>query len=90
MYNQWRNNHKVFQIRKKFTPRRSDICLCIHFSVKSCICSNQIKSNQNIDKLRIFEHDFMYTTYADDSTFFVKNQTSVIEMLKVFDKFSKI
>ena len=32
----------------------------------------------------------MYTAYADDTTFFVKSQTSVIEILKVFDKFSKI
>ena len=47
-----------------------------------------IKSNQNIDKLRIFEHDFLYISYADDTTFFVKNQTSVIEILKVFDNFS--
>ena len=48
-----------------------------------------IKSNQNIDKLRIFEHDFLYTAYADDTIFFVKNQTSVIEILKIFDKFSQ-
>ena len=47
-----------------------------------------IKSNQNIDKLRIFEHDFLYTAYADDTIFFVKNQTSVIEILKILDKFS--
>ena len=46
-----------------------------------------IKSNQNIDKLRIFEHGFLYTAYANDTTFFVKDQTSVIEILKVFYKF---
>ena len=49
-----------------------------------------IKSNQNIDKPRIFEHDFLYTAYADDTTFFVKNQTSAIEILKVFDNSPKI
>ena len=38
----------------------------------------------------MLEHDFLYTAYADDTTFFVKSQTSVIEILKVFDKFSKI
>ena len=47
-------------------------------------------ANQNIDKLRILKHVFLYTAYADDTTFFVKNQTSVIEILKVFDNFSKI
>ena len=30
------------------------------------------------------------TGYADNTTFFVKNQTSAIEVLKVFDNFSKI
>ena len=49
-----------------------------------------IKSNQNIDKLRIFEHCVLYTAYADSTTFFVKNQTFVIEILKVFDNISKI
>ena len=32
-----------------------------------------IKSNQNIDKLRIFEHNILYTAYIYDTTFFVKN-----------------
>ena len=32
----------------------------------------------------------MYNTYADDTVFFVKNQTSVIEILNVFDNFFKI
>ena len=48
-----------------------------------------IKSNQNIDKLRIFEHEFLYTAYVDDPTFSVKNQTSVIKILKVFGNFQK-
>ena len=47
-----------------------------------------IKSNQNIGKLRIFEHDLLYTAYTN-TTFAVKQQTSVIWIL-VFDNFSKI
>ena len=49
-----------------------------------------INSNQNIHKLRIFEHDFLYTAYADDMTFFIKNLTYVIEILKLLDNFLKI
>ena len=49
-----------------------------------------IRSNQNVDKLRIFEFDFLYTAYAYGTTYFVKNQTSVIEILKVFEEFSKL
>ena len=36
-----------------------------------------IKSNRNIDRLRIFERYFLYTAYADGTTFFVKIQNSV-------------
>ena len=49
-----------------------------------------IKSNKMINDLKIFEQEFLYTTYADDTTFFLKNQKSVKEVLKVFDKFSKV
>ena len=35
----------------------------------------------------MFEYEFLYTAYTDDTTFFLKNQESVIE---VFDKFSKV
>ena len=48
-----------------------------------------IKSNQNIDKLRIFEHEFSYAAYADDTTFLVKNQKSVIEILYILTAFQK-
>ena len=49
-----------------------------------------IKSNQNIDELRIFEHGFFNIAYVDDTTFFVKNKTTAIEILKVFGNFPKI
>ena len=48
-----------------------------------------IKLNQNIDKLRTFGHDFLYAAYDNDTTFFVKNRTSVIEILKVFNNIFK-
>ena len=49
-----------------------------------------IKSNENINKLRIFEHNFLYIVYAADTALFVKSRTSVIEILKVFDNFSNM
>ena len=44
-----------------------------------------IKTNQNIKPLNILGHDFLFTTFADDTTFFVRNKNSVIELLYVFD-----
>ena len=49
-----------------------------------------IKTNQNIKPLNIFGHDFLYTTYADNTTFFIRNKNSVIELLNVFDILSVV
>ena len=36
-----------------------------------------IKSNKNIHGINIFNHDFLYTAHADDTTFFLKDLDSV-------------
>ena len=46
-----------------------------------------IKNNRNIKGLEIFKHEFLYTAYADDSTFFLKNIKSVKELIKSFERF---
>ena len=33
-----------------------------------------IKSNQNIQPINIFDYDFLYTAYADDTTFLSKTK----------------
>ena len=43
------------------------------------------RENQSIKPHNIFSHDFLYTTYADDTPFFISNKNSVIELLNVFD-----
>ena len=47
-----------------------------------------IKSNNDIKGLDIYGHNFLYTAYADDSSFFFKNKKSVIEVFKILDEFS--
>ena len=78
------NNHNVFQIRKRYT--QGDPISAYLFIIVLEIVFTVIKSNQNIDKLRIFEHDFLYTASSDDTIFFA----GIRKILKVFDKFSKI
>ena len=46
-----------------------------------------IKTNNNIEGLNIFNHNFLYTAYADDTTFFIKNVNSATEIIKMFDYF---
>ena len=47
-----------------------------------------IQENKKIHGLNIFNHTFLYTAYADDTTFFLSNQQSVTEVIKVFEQFS--
>ena len=47
-----------------------------------------IKDNENMKALDIFNHIILYIAYADDTTFFLKDKKSLIEVMKVFDIFS--
>ena len=47
-----------------------------------------IMQNENIDSLNIFGKTFLCTAYADDTTFFLIDERSVIELMKSFDIFS--
>ena len=46
-----------------------------------------IKSNKNIHGTNIFNHDFLYTAYADDTTFFLKDFNSVKNVLEMLNQF---
>ena len=47
-----------------------------------------IKSNNDIQGLEIFNHIFLYSAYADDTTFFLKNNESIRELINVFNIYS--
>ena len=46
-----------------------------------------IKSNKNIHRINIFNHEFLYTTYADDTTFFVKHLDSIKDVQECWISF---
>ena len=52
------------------------------------IVFNLIKQNKDIHRLTFFDHTFLYTAYADDTTFFLKDKESVKKVMNVFDTFS--
>ena len=45
-----------------------------------------IKNNPNVKGLNIFKHEFLYTACANDTTFFLKNAKSLIDLMSVFTK----
>ena len=47
-----------------------------------------IMQNENINSLNIFENTFLYTAYADDTTFFLKDEKSEMKTFNVFSTFS--
>ena len=49
-----------------------------------------IKSNKDISGLNIFDHDFLYTAYADDTTFFLKDLSSAKNVLSSLKLYSNV
>ena len=39
--------------------------------------------------MNIFEHTFLYSAYADDTTFFLRDKISIKELINTFATFSK-
>ena len=48
-----------------------------------------IRDNEHIQGIKLFNFEYKLTSYADDTTFFIKNEESVKEILKTFGIFSK-
>ena len=47
-----------------------------------------IKTNKNTHGLNIFDHEYLYTAYADDTTFFLEDVSSIKVVLKDLQCFS--
>ena len=47
------------------------------------------KESKKIYGLEIFDKTFLYTVYADNTTFFLKDTKSVIELMNIFNTFLK-
>ena len=48
-----------------------------------------VKNNPKVKGLNIFKHEFLYTAYGDDTTFFLKDRNSIIELMSELNTFSK-
>ena len=49
-----------------------------------------VKNNPKVKGLNIFKHEFLYTAYADNTTFFLKDKNSIIELMSELNTCSKI
>ena len=48
-----------------------------------------IKNSSNIKRTESFEHCYLYTAYADDITFFLKDENSTVHPSEIFKLFSE-
>ena len=79
---------KYFKLKKG--TRQRDPVSAFLFILALEIVFLIIKANQSIKLFNIFDYDFLYTAYADYTTFFIRNKNSVLELLNVFNIFSVI
>ena len=77
------NTTKYFKLEKGI--RQGDPISAYLFILVLEILFLYIEENKIIKGLNIFNHIFLYTAYADDTTFFVKDKESLIEVMKAFD-----
>ena len=77
---------KYFKLDKG--TRQGDPISAYLFILVLEIVFNLIKQNKDIHGLTFFDHTFLYTAYADDTTFFLKDKESVKKVMNVFDTFS--
>ena len=47
-----------------------------------------IKESENVQGLTIFNNQFLYTAYTADTTFFLSNENSVTEVIRILEYFS--
>ena len=80
------NTTKYFKLENG--TRQGDPIFAYQFILVLEILLLCVKENKNIKGPNIFNHIFLYIAYADDTTFFLKDKESLIEVMKAFDIFS--
>ena len=82
-----RKTSKYFKLERE--TRQGDPLSAYLFIILLEVVFRIIKGTSNIEGFEIFPKKFIYTAYADDTTFFLKNTESVINLLEIFKFFSQ-
>ena len=69
--------------------RQGDPISAYLFIITIEVFFNMVRKNPKIQGLNILGFNYLLTSYADDTTFFIKDEKSAIEIFNTFDIFSK-
>ena len=67
--------------------RQVDPISAYFFTLALEVIFTLINSDRNIGDLQFFRHNVLYSVYADDTTFFLRNKKSAVELINIFDTF---
>ena len=81
------NTTKYFKLQKG--ARQGDPISAYLFILCLEIVFILIKANKRVKGINIFKHTYLYSAYADDTTFFLRDKRSIKELLNTFATFSK-
>ena len=81
-----RNNHKIFKLNRG--ARQGDPISAYLFIFAFEILFLLIKENPHIKGLSIFDHCYLYSAHADDTSFFLKDVNSIKKIVNSFHIFS--
>ena len=69
------------------TRQGDPVSACL-FIITLEIVFSLINANPDFEGLQLFSHMFLYSAYADDTIFFLRNEKSATEVIKTVGKFS--
>ena len=81
------NPTKYFKLQKG--ARQGDPISAYLFILCLEIVFILFKANKRVKGINIFKHTYLYSAYADDTTFFLRDKRSIKELLNTFATFSK-
>ena len=81
-----KQHHALFKLERGI--RQGHPISAYLFIIALEIVFSLIKANPGIEGLQSFSYTFLYSAYADDTTFFLRNEKLATKVIKTFDKFS--
>ena len=81
------NMTKYFKLQKG--ARQGDPVSAYLFILCLEIVFILIKTNKRVQGINIFDHTYLYSVYADDTTFFLEDERAIKELINTFATFLK-